>query len=168
MAYNRVYQYETSPRKLEPEYKRQQKKYPKKSIARKMSKHEEAKKKKKLQKRIIVYIALCFSALFVISYRYSAINDTYDTLKKEEARLALLEKETTQLEVNLENSLNLATIEKEAKERLGMKKLSPEQIVLVTLPKTDHVESSSEQVKSSDLEENWFMKIINKIIQEFK
>ncbi len=168
MAYNRVYQYETSPRKLEPEYERPQKKYPKKSTARKISKHEEAKKKKKLQKRIIAYIAICFSALFVISYRYSAIDDTYDALKKEQSKLALLEKETTQLEVNLENSLNLTTIEQEAKEKLGMKKLSPEQIVLVTLPKTDHVESSSEQVKSSDLEENWFMKIIHKISKNFK
>lgn len=168
MAYNRVYQYETSPRKLEPEYERPQKKYPKKSTARKMTRQEEAQKKKKLQKKIIIYIAICFSALFVISYRYSAIDDTYNVLKKEESRLALLEKETTQLEVNIENSLNLTTIEQEAKEKLGMQKLSSEQIIWVTLPKTDHVETSSEQVKSSDLKENWFVKIINKISENFK
>jgi hypothetical protein len=49
-----------------------------------------------------------------------------------------------------------------------MQKRSPEQVVYVSLPKTDHIESSSEQVKSSDFEQNWMMKIINKIAQNFK
>jgi len=41
------YQYETSPRKLEPEYKRQQKKYPKKSTAPKKKLSTKAVKVKK-------------------------------------------------------------------------------------------------------------------------
>ena len=49
-----------------------------------------------------------------------------------------------------------------------MQKLSTEQIIYVTLPKTDHVETSSSEVKSSDLEENWVIKIINKIIVSLK
>lgn len=168
MAYNRTYQYETSPRKLEPEYEKPRMKQPKKSTARKMTKQEEMKKKRKLQRRIILYIVICFSGLFIISYRYSKIDGTYNDLQKEEAKLAQLEKETMQLEVNIENSLNLTTIEQEAKEKLGMQKLSPEQVLYVALPKTDHVETSSERVKSSDLEENWLTKIINKIKENFK
>lgn len=168
MAYNRTYQYETSPRKLEPEYEEPKIRHPKKSTARRMTRQEEMKKKRKLQRRIIFYIVICFSGLFVISYRYSKIDDTYSVLQKEEAKLALLEKETMQLEVNIENSLNLTNIEQEARERLGMQKLNPEQVLYVALPKTDHVETSSEQVRSSDLKENWFTKIINKIKQNFK
>ena len=114
------------------------------------------------------YIAVCFTALFIISYRYSAIDDTYAELKKQKDKLALLEKETTQLAANIESTLNLSRVENDAKELLGMQKLSPEQTVYVTLPKTDHVETSSSEVKSTDLKENWLTKIINTIIQNFK
>ena len=168
MAYNRVYQYETSPRKLEPEYEPIKREYPRKSTARRINRKEQEKIKKSMQRKIMIYVAIGFAALFIISYRYSSIDDTYALLKDKKSELAVIEKETTQLEANIENSINLTTIEQEAKERLGMQKLSPEQVVYVALPKTDHVEANSEEVKSTDLEENWFMKIINKIIQEFK
>lgn len=49
-----------------------------------------------------------------------------------------------------------------------MQKLSAEQKVYVTLPKTDHIEASSEEIKSSDLKPNWIMEIINKIVESFK
>ena len=168
MAYNRTYQYETSPRKIEPEYEQIKQVYTKKSTARRMSRKEENKKKREFQRKVMLYIVICFTALFIISCRYSAIDDTHAKLKKEEEKLALIEKETTQLEAGLETSLNLTTIEQEAKDKLGMQKRTPEQMVYVSLPKTDHIESSSEQVKSSDFEQNWLMKIINKITQNFK
>lgn len=168
MPYNRYYQYETSPRKLKPEYEPIKKTYPKKSNARRVNKRESEKKNKAFQKKVMLYIALCFTALFIISYRYSLIDDTYAVLKDEKANLALLEKESAQLEANIESSLNLTKIEEEAKKQLGMQKLSTEQIVYVTLPKIDHVEASSETVKSSDLTENWIVKIINQIAKSFK
>ena len=49
-----------------------------------------------------------------------------------------------------------------------MQKLSSEQIVYVTLPKSDYVESSSEEIKEINLGENWFMKIIDKIAGTLK
>lgn len=168
MAYNRYYQYDTNPRKLKPEYEPVKREYPKKSTAKKVNRKEEAKRSRKLHRKVIFYIAMCFTALFIISYRYSMIDDTYAVLKEKKTELAAVDKEATQLEANIESGLNLTKIEEEAREQLGMKKLSTEQIVYVTLPKTDHVETSSEEIKSSDLEENWIMQIINKIIDSFK
>jgi len=169
MPYNsRYYQYETSPRKLQPEYEPIEKKYPKKSTARRVSRKEQAKRAKVAQRKAILCIAICFAALFIVSYRYSLIDDTYAVLKKKKSDLAALEKESTQLEANIEKGINLTTIEEEAKNKLGMQKLSTEQIVYVTLPKTDHVETSSEEVKSTDLSKNWIMQIIDKIVQTFK
>lgn len=169
MAYNsRYYQYETSPRKLQPEYEPVKRRYPKKSSARRESRKERAKREKAVHRKIVCYVAICFTALFVISYRYSLIDDTYALLKSKETELATIEKESTQLTANIESSINLSTIEKEAREQLGMQKLSTEQIVYVTLPKTDHVETSSDEIKSSDLKENWIIQIVNKIIQSFK
>ena len=168
MAYDRYYQYDTNPRKLKPEYEPIKRTYPKKSTARKTNRKEEAKTSKAMHRKAIFYIAIGFAALFVISYRYSAIDDTYAMLKEKKADLAVLEKETKQLEANIESSLNLTKIEQDAKDLLGMQKLSPEQKVYVTLPKTDHVETSSDEIKSSDLNRNWIMEIINKIVQSFK
>ncbi len=168
MAYNRYYQYETSPRKLKPEYEPIRKEYPKKSTARRTTRREKAIATKAMYRKIIAYIAICFIGLFIISYRYSLIDDTYANLKTEKAKLALLEKEATQIEANIESSLNLTKIEEEAKEKLGMQKLSSEQIVYVSLPKTDHVEASSEEVKGSKLNENWLTEIIKRIVNSFK
>ena len=58
--------------------------------------------------------------------------------------------------------MNLNTIEKLAKEKLGMQKLTNKQTVYVSLPKKDYVESATEEVVIEE-EENWFTKIINKI-----
>ena len=100
--------------------------------------------------------------LLTISYRNSQINEKFNkvqTLKKE---LSSLQKENEQLKVNIENSLNLNTIEKLAKEKLGMQKLTSKQTIYVTLPKKDYVVSASEEV-IKEKEKNWFEKLVDKI-----
>ena len=89
MAYNR-YQYETSPRKLKPEYETIKKRYPKKSTARKTNQKVNIKNKKADQAKVLLYVALGFTALFVISYRYSIIDKTYADLTKTKAELELV------------------------------------------------------------------------------
>ena len=100
--------------------------------------------------------------LLTISYRNSQINEKFtevQTLKKE---LSSLEKENEQLEVTIQNSLNLNNIEKQAKEKLGMQKLTNKQTVYVTLPKRDYVEPATEEVVKQD-EKNWFQQFVDKI-----
>ncbi len=168
MAYNRYYQYETSPRKVKPEYEYTKTTYPKKSTARKVDKKEKEIQNRKLHIKIISYIAICFTALFIISYRYSMLDDTYAKLTSKRAELAAIDKENRQLEATIESNLNLTKIEEDAKNLLGMQKLSPEQKVYVTLPKTDHVETSSDEIKAASTKDNWLIDIINKIIDSFK
>jgi len=167
MAYNK-YQYETSPRKLKPEYETIKTTYPKKSTARNTKQKVSVKNKKASQAKVLLYVALGFTSLFVISYRYSIIDKTYSDLTKSKAELELVKKETAQLEANIESSLNLTKIEEEAKTLLGMQKLSAEQKVYVTLPKKDYVETSSEEIKNVKTNSNWFMQIIDKIINTLK
>lgn len=61
MAYNSRYQYETSPRKLQPEYERIPKKYRKKSSTRKVNINKkvkpQAKKHIKNQAKVMAYVA---------------------------------------------------------------------------------------------------------------
>ena len=84
------------------------------------------------------------------------------TLKRD---LSSLEKENEQLKVSIENSLNLNTIEKLAKEKLGMQKLTNKQTIYVTLPKKDYIEAAPEEVVIEDEEKNWFEKLIEKILK---
>ena len=157
MAYNR-YQYETSPRKLQPEYRPQVKKYPKKSSTRKVKvvtkKQEKQKEKHKLkvEVKVMAYIAIGFAVLLAISYRNSVINEKFAQNKNLKSSLATLQKENQQLEVSIEISLNLKTIEQSAIEVLGMQKLDKSQTVYINLPKQDYIEPASEEIiEESDL-----------------
>lgn len=158
------YQYETSPRKLQPEYTPIKKKYPKKSTLSKktMAAQKQAKVAKNKNIKIMLYIGIIFAILFAVSYRNALVTQRYSELKDLKVQLSKIEKENEQLEVNIESKTNLSAIEKKAKEELGMKKLDDSQTVYVSLDKSDYIESAAESVKLED-ELNWFEKIINTI-----
>lgn len=171
MAYNNRYQYETSPRKLQPEYKPVKKRVPKKATAKKVQHTQKqapkpktkVKRKMKSQVKVVLYIGIIFAVLFAISYRNSLINEDFNKIKSLKSDLAAIQKENGQLQVNIENSLNLQNIEQSAKELLGMQKLNSTQAVYINLPKEDYVEPATEEIKK---EENitWYQKIINFIL----
>ena len=79
-VYRNMYKYETSPRKLQPEY--EIKKNPK--IGKKSStlKDNKVQKKKKLKlknhTRAVLYLVIGFVILFAISYRNSLITASFD------------------------------------------------------------------------------------------
>ena len=147
MAYNSRYQYETSPRKLQPEYRPERKKYPKKSTARKTAKPKKVTAKQTNgQIKMMAYVAIGFMILFAISYRNSIINEKFSEIKTLKSDLSAIQKENEQLEVNIENGLNLQTVEQSAKEMLGMQKLDKAQTVYINLPKQDYVEPATEEI----------------------
>lgn len=160
------YQYSTSPRKLEPEYrpqKRNQKLRVVEDLPRQEVKVSKEQKRKRIQLTITV-IAI-FGLLLTISYRNSQINEKFNEMQSLKKELSSLQKENEQLKVNIANGLNLTNIEKLAKEKLGMQKLTNKQIVYVSLPKKDYVESASEKVVIKD-QTNWFEKLVNKIFNK--
>lgn len=165
MATNR-YQYGTSPRKLEPDIP--QKRQPQRKrirVVEDLPKQDVkiSKEQKKTQIKLTFLVIGIFIILVTISYRNSQINEKFNhvqTLKKE---LSSIQKENEQLKVSIENSVNINTIEKLAKERLGMQKLTNKQTMYITLPKKDYVESASEEVVMEE-EKNWFEQIIDKIL----
>lgn len=156
MAYQRNYgyQYETSPRKIEPEYnpnikKNNPYKGKKSSTAKKENKNNQKQKEKSKMKpkvKAVLYIVVGFAILFGISYRNSLITESFNEKEELKEELSVIQKENEQLKVNIESSLNLTNIEQMAKEKLGMQKLDNSQKVYVSLPKKDYIESASEKV----------------------
>lgn len=152
MQYN--YLYETSPRKLEPEYtpvvkrKKVQNNNKKKNVNKNIKNKSDITKKQENTKKMfkIVYVVSIFLVLLLIALRYSQITESFNRKEELKKQLSLIEKENEQLQVSIENNLNLNTIEQNAKELLGMQKLDASQKKYVSLPKQDYVESVAEEV----------------------
>lgn len=156
------YQYETSPRKMEPRYKNvpntQKSKKKLEVIKNEPRKNKGVSKKEKAQKGSqICLVFVIFTLLVSISYRNSLINEEFKAIQNLKSDLTNIEKENKQLEVSIEGSLNLNKIEKIASEQLGMQKQTVGQTIYTELQKEDYVEASLEEQE----EENWFKKILN-------
>ena len=162
------YEYSTTPRKLEPDY-RPQKRTQKRNLEvvedlpRQDIKISKSQKKKHF--RLTLVVIAIFVLLLTISYRNSQINEKFSEVQSLKKELASLQKENEQLKVNIENGLNLNNIEKLAKEKLGMQKLTNKQTLYVSLPKKDYVESASEEV-IIEKDQNWFEEFVDKIFNK--
>lgn len=167
------YQYETSPRKLEPEYAPIKNPYKsKKTTARKIETNnkrekEKAIKLKKQKRRAMKYLIVGFLILFAMSYRNSQIDENFAKIQDLKEELSDVQKQNAQLEVSIENGLNLNNLEQEAKEKLGMQKLNSKQTIYMALQKNDYIEPAAEEVIIED-EQSGIKGIINTISNIFK
>lgn len=161
------YEYGTNPRKLEPNYEPQ-----KRTRSRNLKLVEDlprqdvkiSKMQKKKQLKLTMLVLFIFAILLTISYRNSKISEKFSEIQNQKKQLATIQKENEQLKVVIENGETLNNVEKIAKEKLGMQKLTNKQTVYVNLPKEDYVESASEEVVVQE-EENWFEQILDKIFK---
>ena len=169
------YQYETSPRKLQPEYEPNKNPYKKKKSSlsktkansNKQQKKSVAKKKNKYNYKPVAYIMITFAMLFTISYRYSLINEQHNAKEEIKSKVSAVQKENEQLKVSIENSLNLSSVAKAAEDKLGMQKLDNNQKIYLDLQKKDYVEPASEEVIIND-NISWFERILNTLTQIIK
>lgn len=154
------YEYETSPRKIEPEYSPEVTETNKEENNKrvKQEKHSKAKEKKKNITRI-AYVVIGFAILLTISYRYALINTSFSEKEKLKNQLTEIQKQNQQLKVSIEQGMNINTIEQQAKERLGMQKLDNNQKVYINLDKSDYVESSVAN-KGETETESWWSKLL--------
>lgn len=173
MAYQRYYgyQYETSPRKLEPEYRPIENPYKnKKTTTKKKTTTNNKKNVKHALKpkiKVALYMAVGFAILFTISYRNSLITERFNQKEKLKEDVAAVQKENEQLKVNIESSLNLNNVEQQAKEKLGMQKLDNSQKIYINLPKKDYIESAAEEVVIDENLNIW-QKIIKGLTESIK
>lgn len=161
------YEYDTSPRKIDPNIQRRtQTKRKKLKVVEDIPRQDVklSKEQKKIQIQLTLMVIGIFILLLTISYRNSQINEKFNQTQILKRELSSLQKENEQLKVSIENSLNLNSIEKQAKEKLGMQKLTNKQTVYVTLPKKDYVESASVEIVV-EKEKNWFEQLVDKIFK---
>ena len=160
------YQYETSPRKYEPEYttrkttKKQTPKVSKKEIEKRLEREraKKAEERKKKTKQVIAVVVV-FAMLLTLSYREIQIMEMFDQKKEQEDKLALIEKENGQVEKNIkeeESKLEWNTIKQRATEELGMEVKTG---IPINLEKSDNVETENTYIKED--ETSWLEKIVS-------
>ena len=162
------YEYSTSPRKLQPEYNpRKREKKNNLRVVKDLPRQEVKMSKEQIKRRknIALIVAAIFVVLLTVSYRNSQINEKFNEVQKLKKELSSIQKENEQLKVNIENGLNLNNVEKLAKEKLGMQKLTNKQTLYISLPKKDYVEAASEEVKKEE-NNNWFQKMVDSLFNK--
>ena len=157
------YEYETSPRKLEPEYMPEIEKEVEEKTKTKKRTNTSTKAKRLKEKRknikTILEIGIGFIVLLTISYRYSLVNASFNEKESLKKQLSEINKQNEQLEVSIEQGMNINLIEQEAKEKLGMRKLDNNQKVYVSLDKEDYTESSVNDNVNEETE-SWWSKLL--------
>ena len=175
---NYAYQYETSPRKIKPDYNKPSKGKQTKSKAtsKKRSARQENKARKreqealKIQKKLVLKTKLSiffkciilFGIIFFMLFRNSQISEQFSKIQKLKTEITSLQKENDQLEISIQNSLNLNNIEQAAKELLGMQRLTNKQTVYSSIPKKDYVEHRAEEVIIEE-EKGFFEGLVEKL-----
>lgn len=152
------YESETSPKKIQPS----------KTRSVKVTKNSNKTKKKVVNKntalinttKTISVSILVFAFLLTLCIRYAMLNAKLATREKLKSNLIEIEKQNDQLKVSIERDMNISNIEKEAKEKLGMQKLTNSQKVYINLDKKDYVKSLQASPKTEE-------SIISKIIKIF-
>lgn len=163
------YQYETSPRKYEPEYtnrKKATKTTTKKAEVKKqpIKANNEKKKAKKIQERKsklgqMIMVFAIFGMLFTVSYREISIMEMFQQKKDLQNQLAVIEKENGQVEKSItevESSLDWNSIQQKATNELGMQKKAG---IPVDLDKSDNVETNNKFIKEE--KDNFLEKVIS-------
>lgn len=165
------YQYETSPRKYEPEYVPVRKKTQKAKTGSTQkqtvkTKYQIQKEKKKVERKNhakqIAVVLVIFGMLLAISYREIHIMEMFNNKKEMENQLALIQKENGQVEKDIkaeESKLDWNIIKQKATNELGMKEANK---ILVELDKKDNVEKDEKLIKEDDT--SFIEKIIEKLI----
>lgn len=154
------YEYETSPRKLEPDYQTNIRKKKKTVVKRKTN----TKAQTRNNIKTIFEVVLGFAILLLISYRYSVVNASFNEKENLKSQLVELKKQNEQLQVSIEQQMNINKIEQEAKEKLGMQKLDNSQKVYVSLDKEDYIEAPINNIETQKTE-TWWSKLLKDLFK---
>ncbi len=96
--------------------------------------------------RITAILTLALAAGFMIS-QYVAVHESRSVIEKLEKKLREEEAATSQKTFELERSVNLSEIEKEATTRLGMQRPEKYQMIYINVPQEDVTNATSGEVE---------------------
>lgn len=144
LAYKLPEQYEEPIKKRKPQ-KRNTRTVSNRTVSNKRN-HEQMQYKRKIFRGICVTVLLAVSAGFMIS-KFVAVNEMNQQVASLQKQLTTLESATSQMVFDLEQSVDLTEIEKEATTRLGMQRPEKYQTIYVNVKQDDMTEKTAGEVE---------------------
>ena len=156
LAYKLPEQYDEPIKKRKPQ-KRKEKTVNTTAVSNKRN-HEQMQYKRTIFRGICVTVLLAVSAGFMISKFsdikgrvnpkvYNAVNEMNQQVASLKSQLTTLESATSQMVFDLEQSVDLTEIEKEATTRLGMQRPEKYQTIYVNVKQDDMTEKTAGEVE---------------------
>ncbi len=99
-------------------------------------------------RRIVCILMIASAAMFMIS-KYVSVNETRSEIDSLRSQVEELQATNSQMMFELEQSVDLAAIEKEATQRLGMQRPEKYQTIYVDIQQEDKTETTSQSVESA-------------------
>lgn len=108
------------------------------------------KQNRKVKLKMVFNVMLLFALSFAVIYRYAIITElSYEIDKLGKEYESLLEEKSV-LEFELEKGMNLATVEDVATNKLGMVRPDKNQVIGVSVPKTDYTVAAVDEKSETD------------------
>lgn len=108
-------------------------------------KAEQAKAKqqkiKSAKRKLMVYMAIFFVALFVILFRYVRIYDLHNEVAQQTRQLENIRMENEQIRLSIESMTDKTKIQNYAETELGLRKMSTAQIVYLNPVKENYMKN---------------------------
>lgn len=95
--------------------------------------------KKQNISRLILFIMCTFSALLLVCYRSSVINESFRDVTALKKAISVAETKNAQIESDIQVATDISSIESYAKYQLGMQKPEPSQIRKIMIQKEDKI-----------------------------
>lgn len=144
------YEYGNLARKLPNEYERRpvRRKKRRGRVKNNRKKREQMLIRYKVSRRVCVVIVMALSAGFMIS-QFVSVNDTEQRIASLEKKLSDAEAVTSQMIFDMEQSVDLAEVEKQATTRLGMQRPEKYQTIYVNVKQDDMTEKTAGEVEGA-------------------
>ena len=111
-------------------------------------------------------MVVILGCILLLMYRNVKIRESFAGVQDLSKKVSSLEKENSQISVQIQNNLNLNNIEEIATTSLGMQKLSSKQTVYINLDTKGYTEVSSKSITKKE-KKSLFQKVIDKIVDFF-
>lgn len=123
-------------------------------VEQKFDKKAELEKKKQLKlkmarRKLALYMAVVFVALFAILFRYVRVYDLHSDVKAQTAKLETIRMENEQKELAIENMTDKTKIQEYAENVLGLKKISSAQTVYLNPVNKNYMQNVADTNKSA-------------------
>ena len=119
-------------------------------VEQKFDKKAEIEKQRQLKlkmarRKLAVYMAVVFVALFAVLFRYVRVNDLHSDVKSQTAKLETIRMENEQKKLEIENMTDKTRIREYAENELGLRKISGAQTVYLNPDNKNYMQNVADK-----------------------